>query len=276
MAKEIAKEANGTRTKKKYPDLIKKMYDCLKEYPDGLHYQKLAGEVSKQYDSVSANFAFYINQLLNRDISESDSPLFENANETGTYKLRQNLISKDHNEVAKKIEIAESREDITNKDIKPIFPCFGMYWDRAQIAWETTSKLMGVEYVDGKEIDFTLQKGIYVLYHDRDLIYVGQAFDRSIFTRLREHTQQRLRGRWNRFSWFGIFEIDDQGALTTTAKEKYEYDKIVDTLESILIEICEPFQNRKKGDEKSVEYLQVIDPIESGIRTNAYKALNRN
>jgi len=57
-----------------------------------------------------------------------------------------------------------------------------------------------------KPIDFSLQIGVYALYADFDLVYVGQVGgggSNRLLNRLRDHNK-KLAGRWNRFSWFGL------------------------------------------------------------------------
>ena len=78
---------------------------------------------------------------------------------------------------------------------------------------------------------------------------------------LREHTSDRLNGRWNRFSWFGVYPVSESGALNTDAKGNYNLNLLIVTMEALLIEGLEPPQNRKKGDAfRAVEFLQVEDP----------------
>lgn len=272
----MAKKHKDTKRNKRYSDLLGNIYRLLEKYPDGLDYMTIAESISSRYESVSPKFGQYVNNKINDDIRNSDNPIFERASESGSFKIRQHFLNKSKEEISANITQAEERVDESDNKIKPVFPCFGMYWDRNLIAWETDSQLLGSQYYNSQPINFTNQKGVYVLYHDRDLIYIGQAFDRSIFTRLREHTQQRLRSRWNRFSWFGIYDLNETGVLDTSdINYNYESNKIIDGVESLLIEICEPPQNRKKGDDKSAEYMQVMDPIAMESRTRAVQAISR-
>jgi hypothetical protein len=78
--------------------------------------------------------------------------------------------------------------------------------------------------------------------------------------RLYEHTIDRLGSRWNRFSWFGLLNVTDEGGLVE-APIKVTLPSLIATLEALLIEALEPPQNRKRGDDFSVmEYIQDIDP----------------
>jgi len=70
-----------------------------------------------------------------------------------------------------------------------------------------------------------------------------------------------LNGRWDRFSWFGLLDVTDDGALTEQALSSLTADDVITTMEALLIEGLEPRQNRKRGDAfRAVEYLQHLDP----------------
>lgn len=98
------------------------------------------------------------------------------------------------------------------------------------------------------------------LLHDRDrTIYVGRAAD-ALFARLKAHTGDRLSGRWDRFSWFGLRGVHEDGSLSAPATA-WNYEVVIETLEALLIETIEPPLNRKRGDNLSaIEYLQGEDP----------------
>jgi len=57
-----------------------------------------------------------------------------------------------------------------------------------------------VAAVAAKSVDFSGQRGVYVLSDHHTVIYVGRAVERDLGQRLYEHTLDRLSGRWNRFS----------------------------------------------------------------------------
>ena len=95
--------------------------------------------------------------------------------------------------------------------------------------------------------------------------------------RLYEHTIDRLGSRWNRFSWFGLLNVTDDGKLVET-QIKVTLPSLIATLEALLIEALEPPQNRKRGDDFSVmEYIQDIDPeIKERELQNTLRAIERN
>ena len=98
--------------------------------------------------------------------------------------------------------------------------------------------------------------------HDdrRAVVYVGRTTEQALGIRLRQHTIDRLNGRWDRFSWFGVFPVGQSGALNLDAVGTYTLDMLIVTMEVLLIEGLEPPQNRKRGGEfRAVEFLQVED-----------------
>lgn len=109
-------------------------------------------------------------------------------------------------------------------------------------------------------MDFGDQRGVYILYDHHSIVYVGRATDRPLAQRLFEHTLDRLSGRWNRFSWFGLRGVADNGKLVNDHAAP-SFDAIVTALEALLIETLEPPQNRRRGDDfGAVEYIQDVDP----------------
>ena len=88
-----------------------------------------------------------------------------------------------------------------------------MFWQRDLVSWITAKpRLLGRQGVGATDVDFAEQIGIYLL-HDRErVIYVGRASD-QLTLRLRAHTNDRLGGRWDRFSWFGLLPVTNEGNL---------------------------------------------------------------
>jgi hypothetical protein len=135
-----------------------------------------------------------------------------------------------------------------------------MYWSRDRVIWSWTPRLLGRQAAGGESVDFCEQRGVYLLY-DRDVvIYVGRATDQGIGMRLKQHTVDRLNGRWDRFSWFGIYAVSPDGTLKIENKPS-DTMLLIATMEALLIESVEPSQNRRRGDDfRAIEFLQAIDP----------------
>jgi predicted GIY-YIG superfamily endonuclease len=137
---------------------------------------------------------------------------------------------------------------------------FGVYWLREMVHWVRNPKLLGQQQLGSEAVDMSDQIGIYLLYDEREVIYVGRSIDRPVGQRLYEHTQDRLRARWNRFSWYGLYRVTDAAKLTKAVID-INAALLIRALEAVLIESMEPRQNRKRGDDFSgIEYIQKIDP----------------
>jgi hypothetical protein len=141
-----------------------------------------------------------------------------------------------------------------------VIRCLGMYWQRDLVVWKSDPRVFGKQQALSKPVDFGAQRGIYILYDHHTVVYVGRSVDPPLGKRLFEHTIDRLGSRWNRFSWFGLLNVTDEGKLIETPIN-VTLPSLIATLEALLIEALEPPQNRKRGDDFSVmEYIQDIDP----------------
>ena len=158
-----------------------------------------------------------------------------------------------------------SKTDEQSREVTEATPevisAFGMFWQRDNVVWRRRPQLLGAAHVDAKSVDFAEQYGIYLLYDGREVIYVGRSMSRPLGTRLFEHIQDRLSARWDRFSWFGLRGVNQDGSLAPLDHHTYEPEQLIPALEAILIESVEPRQNRKRGDDLSLsEYIQLRDP----------------
>ncbi|ODA67993.1 hypothetical protein A7A08_01162 [Methyloligella halotolerans] len=131
---------------------------------------------------------------------------------------------------------------------------------RERVDWKASNpKLLGKQQAGASDVDFSSQVGVYLLHDGVRVIYVGRASD-ALGARLRAHTSDRLEGRWDRFSWFGLRAVDESGRLVSS-DASWNPSVVLDTMEALLIESLEPPLNRKRGDNFSgLEYLQVTDP----------------
>jgi hypothetical protein len=146
------------------------------------------------------------------------------------------------------------------KDETGFVNAFGMYWQRDNVLWAAKPRLLGQQQL-GSPVDFCQQKGVYLLHDGSKVVYVGRTTDQPLGLRLKQHTSDRLNGRWDRFSWFGIFAVSDKGNLSATPPDTFNIENLIATMEALLIEGLEPPQNRKRGDDFSAaEFLQVKDP----------------
>jgi hypothetical protein len=135
----------------------------------------------------------------------------------------------------------------------------GLFWNAEKVNWgsrgkDNEGKLEGVlaRKKTSDPVDFREQIGIYVLYSNFRIIYVGQTggagSTQKLFTRLKQHRHDHTTERWDRFSWFGIRPVNQSGKLR--AAKEYSHPKIetiLNHIEGILIYSSEPPLNRQAG-----------------------------
>lgn len=145
---------------------------------------------------------------------------------------------------------------------------YGLFWVRDDVFWgrqKNAGTLLGVESgrKKGSDVDFREQTGIYALYADYELVYVGQTAGsgKQLLGRLKDHLYYDLAGRWNRFSWFGTRQVLAGGKLKAPkAGASTSLGLALNHLEAILIHVAEPPLNRQGGRwGEATQYLQVRD-----------------
>ena len=229
----------------------------LEDSPEPLHYTKIAEEIASNSlrKNVGAIPANSVCSELNRSIkNEGDSSPFIGSNKKGMYRLRRQVDS------GTSIVPANVQQNLQPEDTNPVVTSFGMFWRRIDVEWKSIPKLLGVQEIGAISVDFCEQRGLYLLYDGREVLYVGRATERPLGKRLYEHTKDRMSARWDRFSWFGILPVSEKGKIGSQP-EIYNANMLIPSLEAILIESLEPRQNRQRGDDMADrEYIQRIDP----------------
>jgi HB1/ASXL restriction endonuclease-like protein with HTH domain len=226
----------------------------LEESREPMHYTDIAEAVATQglRSEVGATPAATVNAIISMSIQndEDHSPFFRVSR--GLYSLRPAGLTA----TILRPDPAGEESDDTG-----LINAFGMYWARSAVQWTASPKVLGQQQPGSTPVDFFGQRGVYLLHDGRAVVYVGRTTEQSLGTRLRQHTLDRLNGRWNRFSWFGVFPVGESGALKADGVGTYNLEMLITTMEALLIEGLEPPQNRKRGDEfQAVEFLQVEDP----------------
>jgi len=232
--------------------------EVLKNSGKAMHYADIADQiVAKQLrKKVGATPAASVNVAIHDSIKKEggESPFVKVG--VGEFVLKGAFPQPEHAQTG--LEAAQIEEE---KDTGGIIKAFGMYWQRDWVEWATKPALMGQQQEGADAVNFGDQVGVYLLHDGREVIYVGRTTEKRLATRLSEHTRDRLNGRWDRFSWFGLIGVTDAGKLAQGQKATISEEDIIVTIEALLIEGLEPRQNRKRGDAfRAVEYLQVQDP----------------
>jgi hypothetical protein len=236
----------------KWPEAIIRV---LKDHGKPMPYADIAkGIIEKGYrKSVGVTPAATVASIVSTSIkNEGDrSPFFKP--ERGVYGLRE--LTPRHPTVEEQDEAQDDAEEMG------LINAFGMFWRRDAVDWKPSQPaLNGYSQAGSQEVNFSGQVGVYLLHDGTRVVYVGRVTEPRLGARLRDHMRDRLNGRWDRFSWFGVQKVTDDGKLSASPKE-FTLDNLVATMETLLIEGLEPPQNRRQGDGFSaVEFLQASDP----------------
>lgn len=240
---------------KTWRDAIKRV---LSEEGRALHYSDIAEAILTKgyYTTDGATPAATVNAQISSSIKHDGekSPFLRVGRGEFTLKAEVCSIPQTTQPAASPSPLVDDEEPSTS-----IIRAFGMYWQRSAVIWGIQPKIFG-QQSNAQSVDFGEQQGIYVLYDQHKVIYIGRTTDRSLGRRLSEHTRDRLNGRWDRFSWFGLLDVTKEGTLKVQAL-KASLGNLTATLEAILIEALEPPLNRRRGDDLAgVEYFQSRDP----------------
>jgi HB1, ASXL, restriction endonuclease HTH domain len=226
----------------------------LESSPEPMHYTDIAEAIverglrSEVGATPPTSVAATISMSLQNDGEESP---FKRVTR-GNYTLKEKVTEP---------ETVSAEAEIETADETGLINAFGMYWSRLNVLWTSAPKILGQQQPGSTPVGFYGERGVYLLHDGRAVVYVGRTTDQTLGGRLRQHTIDRLNGRWDRFSWFGVYPVSESGELNTAAVENYNLDMLIVTMEALLIEGLEPPQNRKRGDDfRAVEFLQVEDP----------------
>lgn len=133
---------------------------------------------------------------------------------------------------------------------------YGLHWHIERVFWghpKVPGTLLGAASRSPKArpVDFRRQRGIYALYADYELVYVGQtgAGNDRLFKRLKDHKNDHLSERWNRFSWFGTQWVTSTTGELSADKASVggSVEATLNTLEAVSIAISEPRLNLQRG-----------------------------
>ncbi len=132
---------------------------------------------------------------------------------------------------------------------------YGLGWSERDVFWgrpKREGQLLGRERSDlGRRgaptaderdhaKDYRSYVGLYCLYGDGNIIYVGEAGlagKSTLFDRLKQHRKGPMAGRWDTFSWFGRENVNGQSNNRAAIAQ----------LEAVTIAIVNPGFNKQSG-----------------------------
>ncbi|MBN1515708.1 GIY-YIG nuclease family protein [Candidatus Sumerlaeota bacterium] len=147
---------------------------------------------------------------------------------------------------------------------------YGLFWRRDDVFWgrpKNAGTLLGrrADQRRSEPVDFRDQTGIYALYADYRLVYIGQTAGtgKQLLARLKDHLADDLAGRWDMFSWFGTRQVIAGGDKLKAPKAgaSTTLETALNHMEAILIHVAEPPLNRQgsRWGRATKQYLQIHD-----------------
>ena len=140
-----------------------------------LHYTDITNKIldDKLRTSLGATPAATVCTLLNISVKQDkESPYVKVSRGVFHLKTKLNSISNPSETPA----IDTTEED----DLTSIITSFGMFWKKDAIEWTPMPKLLGMQQIGAKIVNFSKQLGVYLLYDGREVIYVGRSTDRPL------------------------------------------------------------------------------------------------
>ena len=133
---------------------------------------------------------------------------------------------------------------------------YGLFWSEWDVFWGqpgNRGQLLGRERTPlerrgapttkerGNAKDYRDYVGLYCLYGEGELLYIGKAGltgeSTSLFSRLKQHRKGPMANRWDAFSWFG----------RKTCAGETKVKKALEQLEAVAISIVNPGFNKQSG-----------------------------
>jgi len=143
---------------------------------------------------------------------------------------------------------------------------YGEYWNPDAVEWGSKGKKKGgsgnkgqlsgkVKIKSGKKtktviIDFWNARGVYALYDNFRLVYVGVAYSGKagcLGKRLRDHLTDRFAGRWDMFSWFSTSTLRTK-TVRPPGTRQVKPGPVISTLEAFAITLASPPLNRRYNE----------------------------
>lgn len=234
-----------------------------------MHYTEIAEQIALRSlrQELTATPANTVVAIITTSLKNdgNDSPFSRTSR--GYYSLRG---------AEQQAPVLEEGSETETSEVTGLVNAFGMFWERSKVLWASQPKILGQQQTASGSVDFCDQRGVYLLHDSQGVVYVGRTTDQNLGRRLYQHTLDRLAGRWTRFSWFGVYPVEQDGTLRTAAAlEAIDTDVVIATMEAVLIEGLEPRQNRKRGDDfQAIEFIQVEDPeIDSDRKLRLFQEL---
>jgi len=134
-----------------------------------------------------------------------------------------------------------------------LIKAYGLHWDPEEIYGINgqSSKVSFRGFVKKRnkkyEIDFWNAKGIYALFKDFEIFYIGKVTENRLGKRIESHWRYR-KEHWDTFSFYSFSDIDFKKEKVKPTSKKIEIDinVAIKTIEAIIINTAVPFNNKQE------------------------------
>ena len=141
---------------------LKAIIEVLKQSKEAMHYTEIAEKIVELElkNKIGATPANTVNAYINSSINKegAKSPFAKVS--PGEFILKEFLESAiSFDPQAKK----PGQKKKSDNELSAI-GAYGMFWRRDKIVWGTKPRLLGIQIRTANEVDFSEQKGVYLLY----------------------------------------------------------------------------------------------------------------
>lgn len=157
--------------------------EVLRREGAAMHYTAIAERVVADglREAVGATPASTVNAVITTSLnSDGERSPFQRV-ARGEYVLRPALDRR-------QALVALAPRDEALDEVEGPIHAFGMFWDRDRVRWTANPAVLGRQQIGADAVDMAGQRGVYLLYDGREVVYVGRCTDRSLGTRLYEPT----------------------------------------------------------------------------------------
>ncbi len=162
--------------------------EVLKAAAEPLHYTDITDRIVEQElkTEFGATPAKSVSASITMSLKEEgeESPFVRVGR--GIYALRSAITSElEATASSSGYAVATAvAEQAVEPDEMGLINAFGMYWKRDAVRWVATPKILGQQQVGASSVDFSGQRGVYLLHDSRDVVYVGRTTDQPLGKRL--------------------------------------------------------------------------------------------
>ena len=233
-----------------------------------MHYKEVADRIMSAepplVETKTATPEIVVGTTLSLLAKDGNSGVIKPSGARGIYMLKTGSDG-----AQSQLVEAEEETNLTDEEELEIIKvsAYGLFWERDKVCWNP-GKGKSLQYelpgtADGADspVDFGGQAGVYILYNGAIPVYVGRTTKDHLFKRLQEHTIDKHKSRWNRFSWFGFRAVNEEsGQLSTAEEQSFSTSQLIEILETVIIEGFILPSNNKAGDSLGTLYRQFEAP----------------